>query len=169
MVGPLLFRLGRSLAGPVGRVVAVTAAGRLGTPDLRDECRAHVFTVGECREPLDVDAQETREPLGLGLADLRELGGDVLERTMPLSQLNPFAGGVHSHGAGRCGVPVGREGIRQGPGAIKDLRTGGTDDRGVTRLQACDMLVGELGDGGLPHPLGDETQRRGGDLRVHRR
>ncbi len=43
-------------------------------------------------QALDVDAEQARERLGLGLAELGELGGDVLDRAVTLTQLNPGAG-----------------------------------------------------------------------------
>ena len=60
-----------------------------------------MVAVGEGRQALDVDAEQARERLGLGLAELGELGGDVLHRAVALAQLDA------GERAG-AGVPTGR-------------------------------------------------------------
>ena len=47
-----------------------------------------MVALGEGGQSLDVDAEEARERLGLGLAQLGELGGDVLHRAVTLAQLD---------------------------------------------------------------------------------
>jgi hypothetical protein len=44
-----------------------------------------VLSVGEGRQALDVNAEQARERVGLGVTELRELGCDVLHRTVPLA------------------------------------------------------------------------------------
>ena len=60
------------------------AGGRWSVRDVR---RAHAVTVGDGREPLDVASEQAGEHLGLGLAQLRELGRDVGDRAVVLAQL----------------------------------------------------------------------------------
>ena len=48
-----------------------------------------MVTAGEGRETLDVHPEQPRERVGLGLAEGRELGSDVLHGTVPLAQLDP--------------------------------------------------------------------------------
>ena len=60
-----------------------------------------MVAVGQGGQALDVDAEQARERLGLGLAELGELGGDVLHRAVALAELD--AGELA--GAGR---PTGR-------------------------------------------------------------
>lgn len=53
-----------------------------------DERGADVLAVGERGKALDVDSEQARERVGLGVTELRELGRNVLHRAMPLAQLH---------------------------------------------------------------------------------
>ena len=53
-----------------------------------DEGGADVIALGQGGQALDVDAEESAEGIGLGLAQLRELRGDVLDRAVALAQLH---------------------------------------------------------------------------------
>ena len=48
---------------------------------------AHAVAVGDGRQPLDMRADQAGDHLGLRLAQLRELGGDVGHRAVVLAQL----------------------------------------------------------------------------------
>ena len=58
-----------------------------------------MVAVGQGGQALDVDAEQAGERLGLGLAELGELGGDVLHRAVALAELDAGeragAGGAH--------------------------------------------------------------------------
>ena len=47
-----------------------------------------MVAVGQGGQALDVDAEQAGERLGLGLAELGELGRDVLHRAVPLAELD---------------------------------------------------------------------------------
>ncbi|MDQ1482916.1 MAG: hypothetical protein QOF35_992, partial [Actinomycetota bacterium] len=53
--------------------------------------------MGKCRQALDVDPEQPRERIGLGVTELRKLGCDVLHRAVPLAQLHPSQGCAGSH------------------------------------------------------------------------
>ena len=50
-------------------------------------CGADTVAVGDGGQPLDVPAEQASEDLGLGLAELGELGRDVRDRTVVLAEL----------------------------------------------------------------------------------
>ena len=55
----------------------------------RDAGGADPVAVGDGGQPLDVAAEDPADRLGLGLAQLRELVGDVGDRAVLLAQLLP--------------------------------------------------------------------------------
>ena len=72
--------------------------------------RADPVTVSDRREALHGSAEQAAECLGLRLAKLRILGGDVGYRAVVLTELfSPAGGGTTSNGATACrgGVTVG--------------------------------------------------------------
>ena len=75
-----------------------------GTCCQRDVGRAYAVAVGDGGQPLHVRAQQPAEHLGLGLAQLREVGGDVRDRAVVLADLHARAGLVR-----RGGVSVGSQ------------------------------------------------------------
>ena len=78
-----------------------------------------MVAVGEGGQALDVDAEQARERLGLGLAELRELGGDVLHRAVALAELDAgeLARAGRADRAGGRGVAVVDERVDEGLGA----------------------------------------------------
>jgi len=54
---------------------------------MRNMSRADAIAVGDGGEPLDVYAEHPREHFGLHFAELRELLGDMSDRTMMLAEL----------------------------------------------------------------------------------
>jgi hypothetical protein len=56
--------------------------------------------MGDGRQPLDVRTEQSSERLGLGLAQLRKLLGDVCHRAVVLAQLLAGSGwrGLHRRG-----------------------------------------------------------------------
>jgi hypothetical protein len=57
-----------------------------------DECGADVLAMGKGRQALDMDSEQARERIGLGVTELWELGCDVLHRAVPLAQLHSGQG-----------------------------------------------------------------------------
>ena len=80
---------------------------------LRDERRADAVAVGDGRQPLDVRAEQLGEDLGLRLAELRELLGDMSDRAVVLAELL-----ADRCAARRSSVPVRAQGLGQGFGAL---------------------------------------------------
>ncbi len=114
----------------------------------------------------DVRAEQAGEDLGLGLAELRELLGDVRDGAVVLAQLLPH--GCAAPGRARRGsVTVAGQGLGQGLRAAGDTAVcGSVDDRPVARLELGDPLPGERGDGLAATGLLDEPQRAGGEVVV---
>ncbi len=71
-----------------------------------DERGADMLAVGERGQALDVDSEQARERVGLGVTELRELGRDVLHRAMPLAQLHTGQGRALSNRSGGGGESV---------------------------------------------------------------
>ena len=107
---------------------------------------ADVGAVRERREALHVHAEQPRERVRLGLAELGELPGDVLHRAVPLAQLRAEAGYAGCGGAGRRGVPVGGEAVGQGAGPRLGSLAGGLDPGSVVLLELPGALLGEGAD-----------------------
>ncbi len=131
-----------------------------------DERGADVLTMGEGRQALDVNSEQAREGVGLGVTELRELGCDVLHRAMPLAQLHTGQRRAHSHGSGGGGETVG------GQCRCQCLRPGGDalarcgELRGIPLFELCDAFAGELANSICAGVLGKEPQRRGGHVVV---
>ena len=53
-----------------------------------DERGANVLSMGEGREALDVNSEQARKRVGLGVAELWELGRHMLNGAMSLAQLH---------------------------------------------------------------------------------
>ena len=130
-----------------------------------DERGAHVLSSRERGQPLHVHAEQPRERVGLGLAQLRELLGHVLDRAVPLAQL--YAGRLASAdgpGGRREPVPAERPDERLGPGTRVGADAGQLD--GIPLLEPGDALASEgrhrlRPDGGV-----QEAQRLGGEQTV---
>ena len=74
-----------------------------------DERGADMLAVGERGQALDVDSEQPRERVGLGVTELRELGRDVLHRAVTLAQLDSGQGRARSNGSGGGGETIGRQ------------------------------------------------------------
>ena len=125
----------------------------------RDGRGADAVAVRDRREPLHVHAEQAADRGRLGVAQLGELLGDVLHRAVVLAQLHARA---DLGGAG--GVPVVGQCRSQGRGPL----LGGQRSQllAVARLQLGDAGDGERLHGLLTAGLGEEAQRRGGEVVV---
>src|SRR5205809_1245780 len=120
-------------------------------PDAGDVCGADAVAVRDRSEPLHRRAQQPAERLGLGLAQLRELGRHVRDRAVVLAELRsasfkPGTGAVSDRGRGARGrgVAVGGQRLGQRLDPAGELAPG---DRGsVPALQVGHLPAGELGD-----------------------
>jgi hypothetical protein len=88
-----------------------------------------VVALGQGGQALDVDAEQARERLGLGLAELRELGGDVLHRAVALAELDAGERAGTGRADGACGrrVAVGVQRVDQGRSAVGGVVARGPD------------------------------------------
>ena len=131
-----------------------------------DERGADVLAVGERRQALDVDSEQARERVGLGVTELRELCCDVLHGAMPLAQLHAGQGRALSDGSGGGGEPVrdqcGRECVR----ADSDVIAGGGQLRGIAFFELGAAFAGELAHRVGAGVVGKKPQRRCGDVVV---
>ncbi len=120
--------------------------------------------MGEGRQALDVNPEQARERVGLGVTELWELGSDMLHRAMPLAQLHA------GHGCARSDRPRGRgetvdgQCCRQRLGARGDVITGFDDVNRVARFDLGASFLGEVAHGILTGVFSEEAQRRGGDV-----
>ena len=128
----------------------------------RDVTCADAVAVGDGGQPLDVRPEQPGEDLGLGLAQLRELLGDVGDRAVVLAQLL----------AGPVGAVAPRRRSRRltGPGPAPRPcppgRRAASTIAPVALLQLADPAPGERGDRLVPAALGEEAQRAGGQVVV---
>lgn len=122
--------------------------------------------MGKGRQALDMNSEHSREGVGLGVTELRELGRDVLDGAVPLAQLDPGQGGARSHGSGRGGESVGGQcgGKRLGSG--HDILACPGELGGKPLLELGDAFAGELTHGIDSGTLGQEPQGRGGHVVV---
>ena len=114
---------------------------------MRDAGRADPVAVGDRGQALHVAAEDVADGLRLGLAQLRELVGDVRDRAVLLAQLLGAVDAVLEQGQrphGR-GVPLGGEDPRQRLGR-RELGLG-RHDHLVVALDERDPASGELHDG----------------------
>ena len=93
-----------------------------------------------------MDAEQAREGVGLGVAERRELLGDVLDRAVALAELHPGKT-TCAHRAGGRGEPVPGQGRDEGVGAGRGVAAGGGEPRGIPGLEVGHPLAGEVGDG----------------------
>ena len=94
-----------------------------------DERGADVLAVGERRQALDVNSEQARERVGLGVTELRELGCDVLHRAMSLAQLHTGKGRALPDRAGGGGEAVGDQCRRKCVSADSDVIAGSGEPR----------------------------------------
>ena len=126
----------------------------------RDAGGAHPVAVGDGGQPLHVAAEHAADGLGLGLAQLGELVGDVRDGAVLLAQLL-----AHGHVARAGGVPL----VGEDPGQhLGRARAAGS--AAATTPKRCSMnatrRVGELPDGGVAAGLVEEAQRLHGEVVV---
>lgn len=131
-----------------------------------------MVALGERGQSLDVDPEQPAEGLGLGLAQLGRLGGDVLDGAMALAQLDPDDT-VLADGSGGGSVALLPEGVDEGLGACRGVGAGGLDPGEAPLLHLGDPLVGEgahrVVAGGLPqeaHGVGGQHVVVGGQVGV---
>ena len=122
-----------------------------------------MIALGQGGQALDMDAEESAEGIGLGLAQLRELRGDVLDGAVPLAQLDTDAAVVADR-ADAGSVALDPQGLDEGPCALPGISTRGGDTVPDTLLELADALVGEgahgVGAGVVaqePHGIGREA------------
>jgi hypothetical protein len=99
---------------------------------------ADVLAVRKRRQPLDVHAEQPRERLGLGLAQLREPRGDMLHRAVSLAELGAPAGLQRAHARG---VPVRGQRLGERRDALPLVGAGGLDRGPVPGLEVVHVLV----------------------------
>lgn len=131
-----------------------------------DERGADVLAVGEGRQALDVNPEQARERVGLGVTELRELGCDVLYRAMPLAQLHTGQGRALANRSGGGGESVGDQCRRQSVRASGDLIASGSELRGIALLNLGTAFAGELAHRVGAGVLGKKAQCGGGDVVV---
>lgn len=131
-----------------------------------DERGADVLAVGERGKALDMDSEQARERVGLGVTELRELCCDVLHRAMPLAQLHTGQGRALSNGSGGGGETVRDQCGRKRVRTDSDVIAGGGQLRGIALFELGAALAGELAHRVGAGVVGKEPQRRGGDVVV---
>lgn len=85
-------------------------------------------------QPLDVDAEQLREGVGLGLAEFGELRRDMPDRAMTLTDLDTGQP-ADRHGPRRRGKTIARQGLDQGVGLGHHGAVGGSEVSGIPALQ----------------------------------
>ena len=120
--------------------------------------------MGEGCKALNVNTEQARERVGLGVAELWELCRDVLHRAMPLAQLHTGKGRALTDGSGGRRETVGGQCRGQRLGACRDVLAGVGELRGIPLLGVVAALLGELAHGILAGMIGEKTQRRRGDV-----
>lgn len=122
--------------------------------------------MGERRQALDVDPEQARESVGLGVTELWELGSHVLHRAMPLAQLYAGQRRALSDRSGGCGETVDGQCRRQCRGTRGDVITGLDELNRVARFELGGSFLGEVAHRILTGVFSKEAQRRGGDVVV---
>lgn len=119
-------------------------------------------------EPLDVHAEQTRDRLSLGVAELGELLRHPADRTVALAQLDPVerAGGDRTSGRGEA--VLGHH-LDEHLGAIGDVVPGVGEARRIPALEGGDPLASKGGYGVWPSVLVEVAQRLSGQLVVSAR
>lgn len=134
-------------------------------PRCGDEGGADVIALGQGGQALDVDAEESAEGIGLGLAQLRELRSDVLDRAVPLAELDTD-GAVLVDRTGAGSVALDAQGVDEGPHTGLRINSGSRDVGAHPTLECGDALVGEGAHGIPARLLAQETHRLGRELVV---
>lgn len=122
--------------------------------------------MGKRGPTLDVNPEQSRERVALGVTERRELGCDVLNRTMPLAQLHTGQGRARSDGSDGSGETVGAQCRRQRLRAGSDVLARRGELCGIPRFELCAAFAGELADGIHTRVFCKKAQRRGGHVGV---
>ena len=146
----------RSTCSFVGVGVGVGALG-----GARDAGGADPVAVGDGGQPLDVAAEHPADRLGLGLAQLGELVGDVGDRAVLLAELLARPGTSRTDAAYPSSVNTwARTSAGSSSGCSRRRRRRSAASMNATRR------VGELPDGVVAAGLGQEAQRLRGEVVV---
>ena len=129
-----------------------------------DERGADVLAMGERRQALDVNSEQAREGVGLGVTELWKLGRHMLNRTMPLAQLNSGERRALSDRSRGCRKPVGGQCRRQCLGTCGDVLTSIDELYGIPLLELVVAFPGKLAHRILAGVLDKKTQRGDGDM-----
>ena len=129
-----------------------------------DERGADVLAMREGRQALDVNSEQAREGVGLGVTELRELRCDMLHRAMSLAQLHAGQGCALSDRSGGGGETVGGQCRRQCLRAHGDVLARIGELRGIALLELVVAFVCEVAHGILASVFGKEAQGGGGDV-----
>ena len=122
--------------------------------------------MGEGRQALDVNSEQTRERVGLGVTELRELGRDVLNGAMALAQLHTGQRRALSDRSGGRGETVHDQCRRERVRAGRDVITSRGELRGIALFELGAALAGELAHRVGTGVLGKKLQRRGSHVVV---
>ena len=110
-----------------------------------DERGADVLSVGKGRQPLDVHSKQPGEGVCLGVTELRELGRDVLNRAMSLTELNTSQGRACSDRSGGSRETVRDQRRRQCVRSGGDVIAGPCELSGVALLELGAAFASKLG------------------------
>ncbi len=124
----------------------------------RDERGADVLAVGEGRQALDMDSEQARERVGLGVTELWELGCDVLNRAMSLAQLDAGQGSPLSDGSGGRREAIVDQCGCQRVGPCRDVAAGCGELDGIPLFELGAALAGELAHRIGAGVLGEKTK-----------
>ena len=122
--------------------------------------------MGQGCQALDVNSEQTRERICLGVTELRELGRDVLHRAMPLAQLHAGQWRALPDRTGGGGETVSGQCRRQYLGALGDVVACLRELHGIALFELGVEFVGELAHGILAGVIGNKAQGRRGDVVV---
>ena len=125
-----------------------------------------MLAMGEGRQALDVNSEQPRERVGLGIAELRELCCDVLHRAMPLAQLHTGQGRALSDRSGGGGETVGGQRRSQCLGARGDVLACFGERHGISLFELGVAFEGEVAHGILTGVLRKKAQSRSGNVVV---
>jgi len=122
--------------------------------------------MSEGRQALNVDSEQPRERLCLGVTELWKLGRDVLHRAVSLAQLHSGQERARSHGSGGSGETIGTQCRCECHRSGSDTLLHRAELGGIPLLELGDALAGKLGNGICTGALCEEPQRRGGHVVV---
>lgn len=118
-------------------------------------------------EPLDVDTEQAREGIRLGLAEGRELLGRVLHRAVPLAQLDARQG-AGADGTRGGGEAVAGQQVDERLGPCGRVFAGGCQLSGIPLLDGRHPRASEVGNSLGPGVLGEVLQDFDGERVVVR-